>query len=70
MPKTLIKSRIHSNKQKTKIKREINNTKSNLPPNLQIFKQKLLSGNGFVEYKWIYSFLYLLNELTRFPIII
>ena len=51
MPKTLIKSRLDSNKQKTKIKREINNTKSNLPPHLQIFKQKLLLGNGFVEYK-------------------
>ena len=51
MPKTLIKSRLHSNKQKTKIKREINNTKSNIPPHLQIFKQKLLSRNGFVENK-------------------
>ena len=51
MPKTLIKSRLHSNKQKTKIKQEVDNTKSNLPPHLQSFKQQLLSGNGFVEYK-------------------
>ena len=51
MPKTLIKSRLHSNKQKIKIKQEVNNTKSNLPRHLQTFKQKLLSGNGFVEYK-------------------
>ena len=51
MPKTLIKSRLHSNKQKPKNKQEINNTKSNLPPHLQSFKQKLLSGNGFVEYR-------------------
>ena len=51
MPKTLIKSRLHSNKQKTKIKQEIINTKSNLPPHLQSFKQKLLSGNGFLIYK-------------------
>ena len=51
MPKTLIKSRLHSNKQKTKIKKEINITKSNLPPHLQSFKQKLLSGNGFLIYK-------------------
>ena len=51
MPKTLIKSRLHSNKQKPKIKQEINNTKLKLPPNLQSFKQKLLSGNGFVEYR-------------------
>ena len=59
MPKTLIKSRLHSNKHKPKIKQEINNTKSNLPPNIQSFKQKLLSGNG----------LYLINELRRFSII-
>ena len=51
MPKTLIRSRLHSNKYKPSIKREINNTKSNLPPKLQSFKQKLLSGNGFVEDK-------------------
>ena len=38
MPKTLIKSRLHPNKHKPKIKREINNTKSSLPPNLQSFK--------------------------------
>ena len=51
MPKTLIKSRLHSNKHKPKTKQEIFNTKSNLPPNLQLFKQKLLSGNGFLIYK-------------------
>ena len=51
MPPTIIKPRLHSNKQKPKIIQEINNIKSNLPPNLQLFKQKLLSGSGFVEYK-------------------
>ena len=51
MPKTLIKSRLHSNKHKPKINQEINNTKSTLPPQIQSFKQKLLLGNGFVEYK-------------------
>ena len=51
MPKTLIKSRLHSNKQKPKIKQEGNYTTSNLPPHLETFKQKLFSGNGFVEYK-------------------
>ena len=51
MTRTLTKSKLHSNKKKTKIKQEINYTKSSLPPNLQIFKQKLISGNGFVEYK-------------------
>ena len=51
MPRTLIKSRLHSNKHKPKSKQEMNSTKSNLPPNLQTFKQKLLSGNGFVDYR-------------------
>ena len=51
MPRTIIKSRLHSNKHKPKIKQEIKSTKSNLPPNLHLFKQKLLSGNGFVEYR-------------------
>ena len=50
MPKTLIKSRLHSNKQKSKIKKEVNSIKSNLLPHIQTFKQKLLSGNGFVKY--------------------
>ena len=51
MTKTLINSRLHSNKHKPKIKQKLNNTKSILPPHLQSFKQKLLSGSGFVEYK-------------------
>ena len=51
MPKTLIQSRLHPNKHKPRNKQELNKTKSTLPPNLQSFKQKLLSGNGFVEYK-------------------
>ena len=50
MPKTLIKSRLHPNKQKAKIIQEIIKTQSNFPPNLQSFKQKLLSGNGFIKY--------------------
>ena len=49
MPRTLTKSRLHPNKHKPKIKQEQNNTKSNLPKNLQIFKQNLLSGNGFMQ---------------------
>ena len=53
MLRTLIKSRLHSNKHKPKIKQELNNTKSNLPPHLQSFKQELLPGNGFIEYKKI-----------------
>ena len=51
MPRTLIKSSLHSNKNKLKVKKELNNTTSNLSPNLQSYKQKFLSGNGFVEYK-------------------
>ena len=58
MPKTLIKSRLHSNKQKPKIKQELKNTKLNLPPHIQSFKQKLVSGNGFIEYKQEYFILY------------
>ena len=50
MPRTLIKSRLHFNKHKPKVKQEINNTKSNLPPSLPSFKQKLISGNGFIKY--------------------
>ena len=66
MPRTFIKSRLHSNNNKPKIKQEINNTKSFLPPHLLSFKLKLLSGNGFVEYKCI---LFYINELRRFSII-
>ena len=51
MPKTLIKSRLHSNKNKPKIEQEVNNTKSNLPPHIQTFKQKLLAGSGFVVHE-------------------
>ena len=51
MRKTLIKSRLHSNRHKPRIKQEVNNTKPTLPPNLQSFKHKLLSRNGFVQYK-------------------
>ena len=51
MPKTLMESRLHFNKHRTKIKQELSKTQSNLPHHLQSFKQKLLSGNGFVEYK-------------------
>ena len=51
MPKTLIKSRLHSIKHNRKNKQELNKTKSNIPPNLQSFKQKLLSANGFLIYK-------------------
>ena len=53
MPRRLIKSRLHSNEHKPKSKQEPNKTQSNLPPNIQTFKQKLLSGNGFVVYKQI-----------------
>ena len=57
MTKTLIKPRLHFNK--PKIKQEPNNTKSNLPPNLQSFKQKY-----YLEMVLLY-----LNELRRLPII-
>ena len=59
MPKTLIKSRLHSNKQKPKIKQEINNTKSNF---LHIFKYS--SRNSYQE-----MVLISINELRRFSIV-
>ena len=52
MIKTLIKSRYNPNykiKSQTQILKD--NTSNNLPSNLQNFKQKLLSGNGFIIYK-------------------
>ena len=52
MPKKFIKKRLFPEKNKIKTKSEMNNTKSNLPPNLQTFKQKLLWGNGFIVYNW------------------
>ena len=55
MTKTLIKSRIFPNKNENKIQLELKNTKSNLPPNLQSFKQNFLSANGFIVYKSIDS---------------
>ena len=75
MPRTIIKSRLHSNRHKRKIKQEVNNTKSNLPPHLQTFKQKLLPGNGFVEYKKEYFHIYenftlfYINDRRRFSVI-
>ena len=51
MPKTLKKSRLHSNKYKPKIKQETENFQSILLPNPQSFKQKLLSVNCFIVYK-------------------
>ena len=52
MTKTLIKSRYNPKyKLKSKTITPKDNTTSNLPSNLQSFKQKLLSGNGFITYK-------------------
>ena len=51
MPRTVKKSRLPSKKPKLKIKPELTDTEPKLPPNLQSFKHKLLSGNGFVEHK-------------------
>ena len=50
MTKTFKKPRIFSNKHKQKPKPQIENITSILPPNLQTFKQIILSGSGFVEY--------------------
>ena len=66
MPKTLIKSRLLSDKHKLKSKQAIKKTESNSFPHLQPFKQELLSGNGFVEHK---LFFYGINVFGRFSII-
>ena len=55
MPRTLMKSRLHANKHKLKIKQEVNNTKSNLSPHVQSFKLKLCQGNGFLKDKNFYK---------------
>ena len=51
MPKTLIKLTLHSNKHKPKIEQDVIITKTNLPSHLKAFRQKLLSGNGFLVNK-------------------
>ena len=48
MTKTSKKPRLFSNKLKQKLKPQIENTQPQLPPNLQSFKQKTLSGDGFL----------------------
>ena len=57
MPEPSIKSRLHSNKHKPKIKQEIGNTKSTLTPNLKSFKRKLSLGNGFVENNQLFYYI-------------
>ena len=51
MTKTLRKPRLFSNKLEQKPKPQVQNNSSKLPPNLKSFKQKFLSGSGFVENK-------------------
>ena len=52
MTKTLIKSRYYPrNKIKSQNQPSNLNFINNLPPNLQSFKQKLLSGNSFIKYE-------------------
>ena len=55
MPRTLIKSKLHLNDHKPKIKQELFKIQSKLPLNLQSIKQKLLSGKSFVEYRKFFS---------------
>ena len=50
MPKTLIKPRLHFNKNRQKPNLGLEDNQSRLPPNLQVFEQKFLSGNGFLIY--------------------
>ena len=48
MLKAIIKSQLQSNKPMPKPKFKIEYITSPLPPNLETFKQKLLSGSGFI----------------------
>ena len=56
MPETLIKSR-HNPKHKTNSRIILPKVGSstNLPLNLQNFKNKLVSGNGFIIYKYFHN---------------
>ena len=65
MPRTLKKSRLHTKKYKPKIEQEVDNVQSVLPPNLEAFKQKILSRNGFVQYNLFFQYI---SELRRFLI--
>ena len=52
MTKTLVKPRLFSNKLQQKPKHQISNNQSTLLPNLQSFKQKVISGNSSLVYKY------------------
>ena len=54
MTKSSKKPRKVSNKPKQKPKPPIEDNQPQLPPNLQTFKQKILSRSGFVEKKWFF----------------
>ena len=56
MTKTIIKSRLLPNKNTNKIKPELKENSSILPPNFQSFKQQSISRNGFLVYKWDLKF--------------
>ena len=51
MPKSLIKSRLFSYRNKMKVRAQIETNQSQLPQNLQSYKQKRLPGNVFLVYK-------------------
>ena len=48
MPKTIKESTLHFDKSRQKPYLKLERKQSFLPPNLQIFKQKLLLGDGFI----------------------
>ena len=66
MPRALIKSRLHFNKQKLKIKQEVNNTESNLPHLNKNYYQEMASLYNRIRVSIL--FLYLTNEIRSFPI--
>ena len=60
MPRTIIKSRLHFNKQKPKIKRKLNNTESKLP---HIYKH---SNKNYYPETALLNINKILNILVRF----
>ena len=67
MSKTILKSPSFSNKNETKTKPELNNTKLSLPSHLKTFKWKFSYGNGFYYRQKV--IFYALNELRKIWII-
>ena len=72
MPKTLIKSRLHSNKNKPKINQEPDKSKSKLPPNIQSLNRNCYQETALLNINNTCTniiVLYLINEPRRFSVV-